>query len=247
VIYPSAIVNSPSKPYIASVYLRGDIGGEKVKIVINEKDSGDNWVDETSSPEITLTTTWTQYNISKVFGATGYRSQILVLSTIKESGTFYADSFQLEQGTQITQWQLPVNPTYFSSLQNPTYTFTNSGNYTVYLNSSNSNGYNVSNQNTFINVSTGGGILPPVASFTINKNLLRIPNTITVTDTSTNIPTSWDWQWGDGTANSTTQNPTHTYTTRGKFNIYLTATNAGGSGSTATATSVRVVGYENYY
>lgn len=87
----------------------------------------------------------------------------------------------------------------------------------------------------------------PVASFTINRNPVRIPQSITVTDTSTNTPTSWQWAWGDGTANSTTQNPTHTYTKRGKFDIYLTATNAGGSGTTATATSVRVIGYENYY
>jgi PKD repeat protein len=93
---------------------------------------------------------------------------------------------------------------------------------------------------------TAGGN-PPVASFTLNKNFIRIPNTVTATDTSTNTPTSWQWSWGDGTANSTTQNPTHQYLKRGKFDIYLTATNAGGSGSTANPTSVKVVGYENYY
>jgi hypothetical protein len=82
----------------------------------------------------------------------------------------------------------------------------------------------------------------PVASFTLNKNYIRIPNSVTATDTST----SWEWSWGDGTANSTTQNPTHQYAKRGKFDIYLTATNAGGSGTTG-ATSVRVTGYENYY
>lgn len=85
----------------------------------------------------------------------------------------------------------------------------------------------------------------PVASFTIPKTFLRIPNSVTVTDTSTNTPTSWAWSWGDGTANSTTQNPTHQYLKRGKWDIILTATNAGGSGTSA-ATSVRVAGYENY-
>jgi hypothetical protein len=88
------------------------------------------------------------------------------------------------------------------------------------------------------------GDSPPVASFTLNKNYIRIPNAITATDTSTNTPTSWQWSWGDGTANSTTQNPTHQYLKRGKFDIYLTATNAGGSGSTG-ATSIKVYGYEN--
>jgi len=88
----------------------------------------------------------------------------------------------------------------------------------------------------------------PVASFYMNKNLLRFSNLIVVTDTSTNTPTSWEWQWGDGTANSTTQNPTHQYKKRGKYTIYLTATNAGGSGSTAgTNSSVRVYGYDYHY
>ena len=86
----------------------------------------------------------------------------------------------------------------------------------------------------------------PIASFSLNKNYLRIPNSVTATDTSTNTPTSWQWSWGDGTANSTTQNPSHQYLKRGKCDIVLTATNAGGSGTTG-ATSVKVVGYENYY
>jgi PKD repeat protein len=91
---------------------------------------------------------------------------------------------------------------------------------------------------------TASGATPPVASFTLNKNFLRIPNSVTATDTSTNTPTSWQWSWGDGTANSTTQNPSHQYLKRGKWDIILTATNAGGS-STTSASSVRVYGYEN--
>jgi PKD repeat protein len=93
-----------------------------------------------------------------------------------------------------------------------------------------------------ITYTTGG--TPPVASFTLNKNFIRIPNSVTATDTSTNTPTSWEWSWGDGTANSTTQNPSHQYLKRGKWDIVMTATNAGGS-STTSASSVRVYGYEN--
>jgi PKD repeat protein len=95
-------------------------------------------------------------------------------------------------------------------------------------------------------ITSTGGATPPVASFTLSKNFIRIPGTVTATDTSTNTPTSWEWSWGDGTANSTTQNPSHQYTKRGKWDIYLTATNAGGSGATG-ATSIKVAGYENYY
>jgi hypothetical protein len=98
----------------------------------------------------------------------------------------------------------------------------------------------------FVEITYNSGATPPVASFTINRNMARIPQSITVTDTSTNTPTSWQWSWGDGTANSTTQNPSHTYTKRGQYSINLAATNAGGTGI-ATAQTIRVVGYENYY
>jgi len=87
----------------------------------------------------------------------------------------------------------------------------------------------------------------PIASFTTNKNFLRIPNPISVTDTSTPTPTSWQWSWGDGTANSTTQNATHTYTKRGKFNIILSVADFNGGSNTSAPMSVKVVGYENYY
>jgi len=89
-----------------------------------------------------------------------------------------------------------------------------------------------------------GGAASPVASFTINKNIIRIPNSISVTDTSTNTPTSWDWYWGDGTTNSTTQNAVHVYTKRGMFTIILTATNGAGS-DPSDPTSVKVIGFMN--
>jgi PKD repeat protein len=97
-----------------------------------------------------------------------------------------------------------------------------------------------------VNASYVGSGAVPVASFTVNKNTIRIPNSVTVTDTSTNTPTSWEWSWGDGTANSTTQNPTHQYTKRGIYTINMEASNAFGKG-VATAQTVRVVGYENVW
>lgn len=99
---------------------------------------------------------------------------------------------------------------------------------------------------TFVNMTAtpSSCAVTPVASFTLDHLLVRMPHAVVVTDTSTNTPTSWAWSWGDGTANSTTQNPTHTYTQRGKFAINMAATNAAGTG-VATAATVRVVGYEN--
>jgi type IV secretory pathway TrbD component len=93
---------------------------------------------------------------------------------------------------------------------------------------------------------TGGSA--PVASFTLQRPLYRIPGTLQVNDTSTNTPTAWNWSWGDGSwTNGTTQNATHKYTTRGKFSINLLCSNAGGSNTTPTAGTVRIVGYENLW
>jgi PKD repeat protein len=133
---------------------------------------------------------------------------------------------------------------WWAQTQNPSQSF-GGGNWSIKLNASNSAGYNITPNLYWINVSSTG-VSPPVASFTVNRNMARIPQSITVTDTSTNIPESWEWSWGDGTANSTTQNPTHSYTKRGMFTINMAATNAGGTG-VATAQTVRVVGYENLW
>jgi PKD repeat protein len=138
-------------------------------------------------------------------------------------------------------WYMWANETKTSDDQNPVITFTEVGTYNIRLYASNAGGGDWENKTGYI---TANAAAAPVASFTLNRNPTRIPNSITATDTSTNTPTSWEWSWGDGTANSTTQNPSHQYLKRGKWDIVLTATNAGGSGTTGT-TSVKVVGYEN--
>jgi PKD repeat protein len=99
---------------------------------------------------------------------------------------------------------------------------------------------------TFQNQSATTGAPAPVASFTIQKPLYRIPGVMQVNDTSTNTPTGWNWSWGDGTwTNGTTRNATHQYTKRGMFSVLLVDSNTCGSNTTPSATSVRVVGYEN--
>jgi PKD repeat protein len=96
----------------------------------------------------------------------------------------------------------------------------------------------------FLTHSPGEAGDPPVASFTINKNYIRIPDIVICTDTSTESPGEWLWDFGDGTT-STDQNPIHQYTKRGAWNIILTATNDAGSDE-SDATTVRVIGYETY-
>ena len=72
---------------------------------------------------------------------------------------------------------------------------------------------------------------PPVASFTKNRIITRVPQLVIVNDTSTNTPTSWNWRWGDG-SNSTTQNATHSYGRFGFFKLNLESCNAAGCSDT---------------
>ena len=85
----------------------------------------------------------------------------------------------------------------------------------------------------------------PVASFTSDRLMVRIPNSLTLTETCENVPTLWNWSWGDGTwTNGTTETPSHQYLKRGLFTTYLIASNAFGTDTSDTQT-VRVVGYAN--
>ena len=81
----------------------------------------------------------------------------------------------------------------------------------------------------------------PVASFTGDRSVVRVPGTIMFNDTSTGIPTSWDWGFGDGQANVTAQNVTHKYIRRGYLNVCLTATNTAGNGTHCE--TIRAIGF----
>lgn len=79
-------------------------------------------------------------------------------------------------------------------------------------------------------VEGGGGSdeVAPVADFTADVILGRVPMTVQFTDKSMNSPTSWSWNFGDGNY-STEQNPVHTYTTAGYYRIIQVVENGAGS------------------
>jgi PKD repeat protein len=73
-----------------------------------------------------------------------------------------------------------------------------------------------------------GGVLPPVADFTVNSVFCNTGEVLAFTDLSTETPTSWAWDFGDGNT-STFENPTHSYSTQGTYSVSMTASNADGS------------------
>ena len=85
----------------------------------------------------------------------------------------------------------------------------------------------------------------PIVQWTIDKQTVRVPGTVTTVDTSLNTPTSWQWYWGDGSANGTSNQEQHKYVKRGVYQAQLTATNA--AGSNTSSKQVRVIGYDQLY
>lgn len=82
-----------------------------------------------------------------------------------------------------------------------------------------------------------GGATIPTASFTKNRYIVKIPQTVIFTDTSTNIPTQWNWSFGDSNwSNGTTQNVTYTYETVGVYSAFLIASNTAGSNQSESQT-----------
>jgi PKD repeat protein len=236
------VVVDPSTTYIGSAYLRGN--GTVYLGMVEGYANGTEIDMNDTGPVITLNNTWTRYTVIMPFTSNGKRAALAIGTNTKENATYYVDGMQLENGVTPTTWQLPAaaNPTYFSTSEDPVYTFAQAGNFTVILTATNAGGSNTTGGTYWINISSG--VTAPVASFTVDHTLVRIPQVVTVTDTSTNTPTSWQWAWGDGSANSTFQNGVHQYAKRGNWNIIMTATNAGGSG-TSGSTTIRVIGFQN--
>lgn len=70
----------------------------------------------------------------------------------------------------------------------------------------------------------------PVASFSLNKDLLKINEGIFFEDKSTNNPIKWHWDFGDGTY-SNERNINHTYKEAGEYNVQLMVENEFGINS----------------
>ena len=81
--------------------------------------------------------------------------------------------------------------------------------------------------------------ITPIASFTQNKDTIKINQCINFIDNSTNTPTSWKWTFqGGNPSSSTIQNPSNIcFSAVGKYTMTLIASNSKGS-DTATKTIV---------
>lgn len=105
--YTTNTTTTVSLPYTASVWVKGNAGGETIIVSLNERTAADANVGSATSGVITLTTSWQLIEVHKTFGGTGARARIYVTTDTQQAATFFCDGLQLEQNQVSTPFQLP--------------------------------------------------------------------------------------------------------------------------------------------
>lgn len=80
----------------------------------------------------------------------------------------------------------------------------------------------------------------PNAAFSVDKNVIKVDETVQFTDKSTDNPTSWDWNFGDDST-SKEQNPSHEYAHLGLYSVSLTVSNEIGIDSIIKSDYITVI------
>jgi PKD repeat protein len=84
-----------------------------------------------------------------------------------------------------------------------------------------------------LSISFAGCGQPPIASFSVDKELIIVGTPVHFIDQSTGKVTSWLWDFGDGDSSSE-QNPSHVYAKEGDFSAILTVLNKSGNSTCET-------------
>lgn len=80
--------------YVASVYVKGNAGGEKVKIAF-----GSSVGPEEQTKELTLTTEWQRLEVTWTPAANREGAELAIYGTAASAITFFADAFMVSAGT----------------------------------------------------------------------------------------------------------------------------------------------------
>jgi hypothetical protein len=110
----SVLAALKSKIACFSCYLKGS---GTVKIALYSYDG--NWRTATSA-SITLTSTWTRYQISDAILASASVIKPLIQTDGQQAATFYVDCLQLEESTTASDWTLGGVVDYSQAVLNPT-------------------------------------------------------------------------------------------------------------------------------
>jgi PKD repeat protein len=134
-----------------------------------------------------------------------------------------------------TSWLWDFGDGSTSPLSNPCHIYTSPGSYNVTLTVNNTCGSDSLTRANSVIVTN----IPPVASFSANRTLGRVPLHVQFTNTSTGTGiTNWNWDFGDGYG-SPLPDPVHFYSLPGIYNVSLQVTNDGGSNTSVLTGYIR--------
>jgi len=197
----------------------------------------DNHGASSSAAEVSISVLSSNTNNAPTASFTVDKTSVEVSETISFDSSDSSDP----DGDMITyNWQFGDGGT--SSLANPTYQYSTEGSYTVSLIVTDNSGLASSAAQQVILVETATNSAP-VASFTVNKSIVDVGETINFDSSNSSDPDgdtlTFNWQFGDGSS-SIVANPTHQYATEGTYTAQLVVTDDSGLASTAAEQVIQV-------
>ncbi len=97
----------PGLPYTASVYARGDVGGETVQLSIRWRDAASTHISTVSGTTVTLGQDWTRLVLTATAPESAAWAAILVRNPNATAQVWFIDANMLEQSSQASPFEPP--------------------------------------------------------------------------------------------------------------------------------------------
>jgi len=109
-IYTTKTLILPNTDYVSSAYIVGS-GEFPINISLRFLDSGDNVLSETTNgPYYFTDAEWQRINVTATSDSDAASVVILIWDSGEDLNSVYGDGFQLENGTEPTEWVAGVSP-----------------------------------------------------------------------------------------------------------------------------------------
>ena len=95
---------SPNVPYVYSVYLKGNVGGEQIQLAIRWVTGAGAYISTSSSSLFTLTTSWVRYTLIATSPGTAGACSVQTNLPANSTATYFFDAQQFEQKAYVTPY-----------------------------------------------------------------------------------------------------------------------------------------------
>jgi hypothetical protein len=102
--------NAPNRKVVAGVWVKGNAGGEALKVELLERDAADALVGSASSANFVATTGWKYYQVTRTFGATGVKARVRVTTQGAATVTYFMDNAHIGIADDSAITDNEINP-----------------------------------------------------------------------------------------------------------------------------------------